>query len=146
MASNKPKMTKSERKRIRGGIRAQVESLGPMPKATDLSGLPGTTVVRHGDDAALRVAMSPRPPAGYWSNFDNVRAETVSIVKALGRLPTAAELSDQTRAVLKTAMDKHHGGVEISLRRIAQTLDPDHKPPGYWNDMENVRKAFDGIK
>lgn len=162
-------------KTLKAEIRAQVSALGPMPTSASLGSVQARVlermgeadhaiianasnpanrerfvrfhveriIVRNGNDAALRARLSPAPD---WRRFENVEATIRAEAVALGKLPTAKDLAEHHGPMLYRVIAQEHGGLESTYRVIATRIDPEPKPPGYWDNIENVRRAFRSVK
>ncbi len=80
-------------------------------------------------------------PKGYWKDFANLRAELLAFTErkgTAGQMPSSTELRDAGRGDLESPI-LQHGGSERVARRLNLRSSYTAKPPGYWDDLENVR-------
>jgi len=92
------------------------------------------------DDFAklLKVEYKPEKRTnGYWLNPQNIRLELESIIKTLGRFPSAKDIYNLKLSGLIKGILSVYG----SLRNAAIQLEleiPNNKPKGYWKNLSNV--------
>jgi|SRR5579859_5635926 len=83
-------------------------------------------------------------PTGYWQDFGNLRRELLTFVEQHGQsgtMPTYQVLRDHAAFDLIRAL-RFHGGAYAVAARLGLQMASTAKPPGYWQDFENVKREL----
>jgi len=82
--------------------------------------------------------MTKRKPHGYWKKEENVISEALRVMQEQGwaTLPSQKELRKHRYHSLNYAI-RYHGGIQTIREKLGQQ-NPTTKPPGYWQNEENV--------
>jgi len=85
--------------------------------------------------------MTKRKPAGYWESLENTIAEAMRAMEEQewDTLPTQTELNNHGYNSLNKSIIKYHGGIRTFRTKLGQQ-NPDIKPNGYWQNIDNVLK------
>lgn len=84
-----------------------------------------------------------KKPRGYWDNFENVRAELLAFMQEhdLTAIPARAVFVKHKRQDLSNAIGNQGGSYAVA-QKMGLQLAHGHKPLGYWNDFENLRREL----
>jgi transposase len=128
-----------------------IEELGRFPSQAELNRMGRSSIYyaicKHG--GAQRVAerlgykLGYRPP-GYWT-LENLKKELEPIVEKLGYLPSQKELKKMGRGDIAYAIQRRGGYAKVA-RELGFEPKWSGKPLGYWNNPENVDRAYDELK
>jgi len=83
--------------------------------------------------------MTKKKPNGYWKVEEHVLAEAIQAMndQEWDALPSDAQLKQHGYSSLSIAIPKYHGGMNAFRTKLGQQ-NPDTKPDGYWESLENT--------
>jgi len=96
----------------------------------------------HGGIQTFRTKLgqtNTKKPQKYWQSLDNtlIEAQQAMFNEGWTVLPSADQLEKKGYSPLNNAINKYYGGLPAFRTKLGQT-NPDTKPQGYWQKLENV--------
>jgi uncharacterized Zn ribbon protein len=110
----------------------------------------------HFNDIKTRMGFTPsRKPPGYWQDWNNFERELQevidteyednegNVIKAKGEFPTTTDLEKIERHDIINAMYRHKLGINSAMEMMG--FKPLKKPPGYWQDWNNIERELQEV-